>query len=452
MLKFEVSNQTITRIDNFVPAAYSFNYLEAEFIFKTSDWDDCKKTAIFEFNGTPYKVELDKDDKCKVSNDVLEIDCQLAKCDIRVSVIGEKNDYRVTTNIKIVQLNKTLYRPLIPVNSNNTSNNTNDNKTVVDDKLSVNSNNPIANSAVAKVLSGGKMAGVEVIYDYESFMDMFMKYCDSETGEFLLADDEFILVLALDDIYDESGEYGDDECLLKKALYFWTNYDMVAIGEVSNDDLFGITNELNEIRKLVMSRMTAHFIDASKNGGVYCGQFSAGLTQITKDGPLLSETSGEQLLLLKTGDTVFSNGKSLTYKVIVISSLDGCIHTFNKASDGVHSSQYIDKAETEELIDSKLSQGKPNAIPQIFIDETTVTVQPNVYYCFGEVESLSIDFAPEKADCVNEYMFEFISGSIPTTLILPADIKWATDIDVTANKKYQVSILNNVGLMAGVDV
>ena len=48
-------------------------------------------------------------------------------------------------------------------------------------------------------------------------------------------------------------------------------------------------------------------------------------------------------------------------------------------------------------------------------------------------------------------MFEFVSGETATTLTLPDTIKWAETPSIEANKIYQCSIVNNVGLIVGVD-
>ena len=48
-------------------------------------------------------------------------------------------------------------------------------------------------------------------------------------------------------------------------------------------------------------------------------------------------------------------------------------------------------------------------------------------------------------------MFEFISGSTATVLTLPNSVKFPDDYEIEANKKYQVSIVDNIGLVVGVD-
>ena len=78
---------------------------------------------------------------------------------------------------------------------------------------------------------------------------------------------------------------------------------------------------------------------------------------------------------------------------------------------------------------------------------TTATIAPNVLNVWGEVSSLDITLAEGKDNVVNEYMFQFTSGATATTLVLPADIKWVSAPNIQANKIYQVSIINNLGVI-----
>ena len=90
-----------------------------------------------------------------------------------------------------------------------------------------------------------------------------------------------------------------------------------------------------------------------------------------------------------------------------------------------------------------------DAIEQPIIQQTEATVEiaPNVLNLWGEVASLEITLAEADATKVNEYMFQFTSGEIATTLVLPADIKWVSAPNIQANKIYQVSIINNLGVI-----
>lgn len=96
--------------------------------------------------------------------------------------------------------------------------------------------------------------------------------------------------------------------------------------------------------------------------------------------------------------------------------------------------------------------GKNYQIETVESTETTVELQPNKYYKFGEVTELNLTLAEITDNTqLNEFMFEFISGETATILTLPDTIKWSDTPDVEANKIYQCSIVNNIGLMVGVD-
>lgn len=85
---------------------------------------------------------------------------------------------------------------------------------------------------------------------------------------------------------------------------------------------------------------------------------------------------------------------------------------------------------------------------------TTVTLEVNRYYDFGEVESLTLAFGVDAAleAYRNEYSFTFISGATPTVLTLPDTVKWANELTIEANKRYEISIVDNIGLWCAVEV
>ena len=90
------------------------------------------------------------------------------------------------------------------------------------------------------------------------------------------------------------------------------------------------------------------------------------------------------------------------------------------------------------------------------VTETSATIAsltPNIFHQWGEVAALTIAALGAGATGkVTEYMIEFQSGSTPTVLSLPNGIKWANGDDPTqdikANKTYQISIVNNLGVYA----
>lgn len=120
---------------------------------------------------------------------------------------------------------------------------------VIDTILSPESSNAIANSTVSKVLSDGNLVGIQLISDYEQLIDVEAKYVDTETWKSKLKDDEYVIILAICDIYDEDGEYGDSTSILKKAMYVMTNVYTYEIGEVSADDISAIDKAINAVNK-----------------------------------------------------------------------------------------------------------------------------------------------------------------------------------------------------------
>lgn len=64
-ISFQIQNQTISRTDTFHVVAASRNYLHAEFVFLTDEWDGVAKTALFEYSGGVKQMLLE-DDRCMV--------------------------------------------------------------------------------------------------------------------------------------------------------------------------------------------------------------------------------------------------------------------------------------------------------------------------------------------------------------------------------------------------
>ena len=84
--------------------------------------------------------------------------------------------------------------------------------------------------------------------------------------------------------------------------------------------------------------------------------------------------------------------------------------------------------------------------------DTTITLPPNQFHIWGEVASLTLTLGTPEEGVYNEYMFEFVSGATATTILgLPPDLKWSGGLGVEANMRYQVSIVNNIGLIVGVE-
>lgn len=84
--------------------------------------------------------------------------------------------------------------------------------------------------------------------------------------------------------------------------------------------------------------------------------------------------------------------------------------------------------------------------------DTSYSVTPNVFHVWGTVTSLTITLAtPTDSSIMNEYLFQFTSGSTATSLSTPSTVVWVSEPSIEANKTYQVSIVNNIGIIASVD-
>ena len=95
--------------------------------------------------------------------------------------------------------------------------------------------------------------------------------------------------------------------------------------------------------------------------------------------------------------------------------------------------------------------GKANKISVVQTSTSTIEINSNTFYKFGEVTELNLTLA-EITDTtqLNEFMFEFISGATATTLTLPSSVKWLETPTIESNKIYQCSIVDNIGILVGV--
>ena len=105
--------------------------------------------------------------------------------------------------------------------------------------------------------------------------------------------------------------------------------------------------------------------------------------------------------------------------------------------------------QVEALLDI-VTQGGAYAEVNHGTSDTTFTLTPNAFHIWDEVASLDLSFGEEVVDVVNEFVFQFTSGATATTLTLPDTIQWVEQPTIEANKTYQVSIVNNIGLILGV--
>ena len=147
------------------------------------------------------------------------------------------------------------------------------------------------------------------------------------------------------------------------------------------------------------------------------------------------------------------NGISATH------SWNGTVLTITSASGTSSSDLKGDKGDTgPQGIQGTAGQdgkngidGKNYSVEVVESTSSTQKIQPNKFYKFGEVSSLNITLAAiTDTSVLNEYMFEFTSGSTATTLTLPNTIKWLETPTIESNKIYQCSIVDNIGVLLGV--
>ena len=83
-------------------------------------------------------------------------------------------------------------------------------------------------------------------------------------------------------------------------------------------------------------------------------------------------------------------------------------------------------------------------IPIIEQTLSNVEIQPNVLNKWGEILYLNITLAqPTDTTIVNEYMIQFKSGNIETSISLPENITWIQPPYISRNATYQISIVDN---------
>lgn len=104
MLKFNVRNQSLSRVDHFRPVEKSLNYLIASFSFLTDDWKGAEKKAVCKNLTTKavYEAPLEND-TCLIPWEALT-----HKGAFEISVRGTIGDRKFPTNAVSVYLGETL--------------------------------------------------------------------------------------------------------------------------------------------------------------------------------------------------------------------------------------------------------------------------------------------------------------------------------------------------------
>lgn len=129
--------------------------------------------------------------------------------------------------------------------------------------------------------------------------------------------------------------------------------------------------------------------------------------------------------------------------------IEGLQNTINEVESSMITAEPAE-GDSEGVDDYVLMKSDIEHIIPHVVDHTdsVATIQPNVLNVWGEVASLDITLAePTDNTIVNEYMAQFVSGATATTLTLPNTIKWMAAPNIQPNKTYQLSIINNLGVI-----
>lgn len=88
--------------------------------------------------------------------------------------------------------------------------------------------------------------------------------------------------------------------------------------------------------------------------------------------------------------------------------------------------------------------------------DTTYALTSGAFHIWDEITSLTLTLTPpDDLTTLNEYLFQFESGTTPTTLALPATVQWSADkgeLIPQSGYIYQISIINNVALWTSIYV
>lgn len=249
----------------------------------------------------------------------------------------------------------------------------------------------------------------------------------------------------------------DDEYKVKGiVLTFYTGTDWVS-KRYNGEDASGFADEGN-------------WIDV---GGAAGGTQYLDLSMFSEESGTLSEEDYQKVakayedkVIIGLYEQVYApitilaeeGGSYIIYMSVMIPSISIVQYVFSLTSDKSYNYQSImiglshTGSGTKALTDNGqyAEFAKPTKMEDAGSGTITKELQPNILYKFGECASLTITLAAGGAGLENEYKFEFVSGSTPTTLLLPDSIKWKDGVEPTmeASKTYQISIVNNLAVYA----
>lgn len=96
--------------------------------------------------------------------------------------------------------------------------------------------------------------------------------------------------------------------------------------------------------------------------------------------------------------------------------------------------------------------GKADKIPVVEHDatETSAEISPDAVHVWPEMAELSVTLGSAPSDGnAHVWCLRFTSGATPTTLSLPAAIKWDVAPSPAENTVYEISIMDGLGTVKG---
>lgn len=199
------------------------------------------------------------------------------------------------------------------------------------------------------------------------------------------------------------------------------------------------------------------------NSNANKASISASTAQVTADGAQATASTAQATALSAQSTANTAVGEANTAKAMAQEAQGAASQAMNALASKADKSDLDGYATTEDLASKADASALANYATTSYVDDaiadintempivdqsaTTTTIQPNVLNVWGEVASLDITLADGEDGVVNEYLVQFTSGSTATTLTLPDDIAWMSAPNVQANKTYQISIINNLGVI-----
>lgn len=110
-----------------------------------------------------------------------------------------------------------------------------------------------------------------------------------------------------------------------------------------------------------------------------------------------------------------------------------------------------EQTDLQEALDAKADKVEKRVVTEL---TSSIELQPNVMHVLPNVgTSLSVTLAAATDnEIVNEYMLEFDTGETPPSLSFPSAVVFPVGMVVSPNKRYQISIIDNIALYVSAQI